>query len=36
SDLPALSTGLLHLHQNIVDVQYMYGLSPAITKYVVR
>nr|BAB32876.1 polyprotein [Hepacivirus hominis] len=36
SDLPALSTGLLHLHQNIVDVQYMYGLSPALTKYVVR
>ncbi|ADU33368.1 polyprotein [Hepacivirus hominis] len=36
SDLPALSTGLLHLHQNIVDVQYMYGLSPAITKYVVK
>nr|BAB32874.1 polyprotein [Hepacivirus hominis] len=36
SDLPALSTGLLHLHQNIVDVQYMYGLSPALTKYIVR
>nr|AGV23516.1 polyprotein [Hepacivirus hominis] len=36
SDLPALSTGLLHLHQNIVDVQYMYGLSPALTKYVVK
>nr|AQW44235.1 polyprotein [Hepacivirus hominis] len=36
SDLPALSTGLLHLHQNIVDVQYLYGLSPALTKYIVR
>ncbi len=36
SDLPALSTGLLHLHQNIVDVQFMYGLSPALTKYIVR
>nr|AAW65874.1 envelope protein [synthetic construct] len=36
SDLPALSTGLLHLHQNIVDVQYLYGLTPAITKYIVK
>nr|AGV23521.1 polyprotein [Hepacivirus hominis] len=36
SDLPALSSGLLHLHQNIVDVQYLYGLSPAITKYIVK
>nr|AQW44246.1 polyprotein [Hepacivirus hominis] len=36
SDLPALSTGLLHLHQNIVDVQYLYGLSPAITRYLVK
>nr|AAW65872.1 envelope protein [synthetic construct] len=36
SDLPALSTGLLHLHQNIVDVQYLYGLSPAITKYIIK
>nr|UKS50860.1 polyprotein [Hepacivirus hominis] len=36
SDLPALSTGLIHLHQNIVDVQYLYGLSPAITKYIVK
>nr|UKS50879.1 polyprotein [Hepacivirus hominis] len=36
ADLPALSTGLVHLHQNIVDVQYLYGLSPALTKYVVR
>nr|QOI14829.1 polyprotein [Hepacivirus hominis] len=36
SDLPALSTGLLHLHQNIVDVQYLYGLSPAITRYIVK
>ncbi|AGV23522.1 polyprotein [Hepacivirus hominis] len=36
SDLPALSTGLLHLHQNIVDVQYLYGLTPAITKYAVK
>nr|AAW65870.1 envelope protein [synthetic construct] len=36
SDLPALSTGLIHLHQNTVDVQYLYGLSPAITKYVVK
>nr|AGV23523.1 polyprotein [Hepacivirus hominis] len=35
-DLPALSTGLLHLHQNIVDVQYLYGLSPAITRYIVK
>ncbi len=36
SDLPALSTGLLHLHQNIVDVQYLYGLSPALTRYIVK
>nr|AAW65873.1 envelope protein [synthetic construct] len=36
SDLPALSTGLLHLHQNIVDVQYLYGLSPAIMRYVIK
>nr|BAJ07247.1 hepatitis C virus polyprotein [Hepacivirus hominis] len=36
SDLPALSTGLLHLHQNIVDVQYLYGLSPAITRHIVK
>nr|QHA94822.1 polyprotein [Hepacivirus hominis] len=36
SDLPALSTGLIHLHQNVVDVQYMYGLSPALTRYIVR
>nr|AGV23514.1 polyprotein [Hepacivirus hominis] len=35
-DLPALSSGLIHLHQNIVDVQYLYGLTPAITKYVVK
>nr|AIF54481.1 polyprotein [synthetic construct] len=36
SDLPALSTGLLHLHQNTVDVQYLYGLTPAITRYIVK
>ncbi|AFN53789.1 polyprotein [Hepatitis C virus subtype 2k] len=36
ADIPALSTGLLHLHQNIVDVQYLYGLSPAITKFIVK
>nr|AGV23520.1 polyprotein [Hepacivirus hominis] len=36
SDLPALSTGLVHLHQNIVDVQYLYGLTPAITSFLVK
>ncbi len=25
--MPALSTGLIHLHQNIVDVQYLYGVG---------
>ncbi len=25
--LPALLTGLIHLHQNIVDVQYLYGVG---------
>nr|AAT69968.1 polyprotein [Hepacivirus hominis] len=34
--LPALSTGLIHLHQNIVDVQYLYGLSSAVTSWVIK
>ncbi|ABN05226.1 polyprotein [Hepatitis C virus genotype 7] len=34
--LPALSTGLIHLHQNIVDAQYLYGLSPAIISWAIR
>ncbi|AGV23519.1 polyprotein [Hepacivirus hominis] len=36
ADLPALSTGLIHLHQNTVDVQYLYGLTPAVTRYMVK
>ncbi|ABX80376.1 polyprotein [Hepacivirus hominis] len=34
--MPALSTGLIHLHQNIVDVQYLYGITPALTSLVIR
>nr|BBH48833.1 polyprotein [Hepatitis C virus subtype 6e] len=34
--MPALSTGLIHLHQNIVDVQYLYGISPSVTSWVIK
>nr|ACE82394.1 polyprotein [Hepatitis C virus subtype 1b] len=34
--LPALSTGLIHLHQNIVDVQYLYGVGSAVVSYVIK
>ncbi len=34
--LPALSTGLIHLHQNIVDVQYLYGIGSAVVSYVIK
>nr|ABV46187.1 polyprotein [hepatitis C virus genotype 1a] len=34
--LPALSTGLIHLHQNIVDVQYLYGVGSSIVSWAVR
>ncbi len=34
--MPALSTGLVHLHQNIVDIQYLYGLAPALVSWAVR
>nr|AAW68047.1 envelope protein [synthetic construct]ABR01220.1 envelope glycoprotein [synthetic construct] len=33
---PALSTGLIHLHQNIVDTQYLYGLSSSIISWAVK
>ncbi|AYA60480.1 polyprotein [Recombinant Hepacivirus C SA13_JF372-X_CIQV] len=33
---PALSTGLIHLHQNIVDTQYLYGLSSSIVSWAVK
>ncbi len=36
STMPALSTGLIHLHQNIVDVQYLYGVSSSVTSWVVK
>nr|UKS50837.1 polyprotein [Hepacivirus hominis] len=34
--LPALSTGLIHLHQNIVDVQYLYGVSSAFVSWAIK
>nr|ACA64712.1 polyprotein [hepatitis C virus genotype 1a] len=34
--LPALSTGLIHLHQNIVDVQYMYGVGSSIASWAIK
>nr|ACE82333.1 polyprotein [hepatitis C virus genotype 1a] len=34
--LPALSTGLIHLHQNIVDVQYLYGVGSSITSLAIK
>nr|ACE82312.1 polyprotein [hepatitis C virus genotype 1a] len=34
--LPALSTGLIHLHQNIVDVQYLYGVGSAIASWAIK
>nr|UKS50868.1 polyprotein [Hepacivirus hominis] len=34
--LPALSTGLIHLHQNIVDVQYLYGIGSAFVSFAIR
>nr|ACE82387.1 polyprotein [hepatitis C virus genotype 1a] len=34
--LPALSTGLIHLHQNIVDVQYLYGVGSSIAFWAIK
>nr|UKS50847.1 polyprotein [Hepacivirus hominis] len=34
--LPALSTGLIHLHQNIVDVQYLYGVGSSLVSWVIK
>nr|QKX94817.1 polyprotein [Hepacivirus hominis] len=34
--LPALSTGLIHLHQNIVDVQYLYGVGSSIASWAIK
>nr|ABV46144.2 polyprotein [hepatitis C virus genotype 1a] len=34
--LPALSTGLIHLHQNIVDVQYLYGVGSSIASWTIK
>nr|AXG65478.1 polyprotein [Hepacivirus hominis] len=34
--LPALSTGLIHLHQNIVDVQYIYGIGSAVVSWALK
>nr|ACE82296.1 polyprotein [hepatitis C virus genotype 1a] len=34
--LPALSTGLIHLHQNIVDVQYLYGVGSSIVSWAIK
>nr|ACB14283.1 polyprotein [Hepacivirus hominis] len=34
--MPALSTGLIHLHQNIVDVQYLYGLSSNMISWAIK
>nr|ACA50653.1 polyprotein [hepatitis C virus genotype 1a] len=36
STLPALSTGLIHLHQNIVDVQYLYGVGSSIASWAIK
>nr|ACJ37220.1 polyprotein [hepatitis C virus genotype 1a] len=34
--LPALSTGLIHLHQNIVDVQYLYGVGSSVASWAIK
>nr|ABV46080.1 polyprotein [hepatitis C virus genotype 1a] len=34
--LPALSTGLIHLHQNIVDVQYLYGIGSSVASWAIK
>nr|AAA45721.1 polyprotein [Hepatitis C virus subtype 1b] len=34
--LPALSTGLIHLHQNIVDIQYLYGIGSAVVSFAIK
>nr|ABK41458.1 envelope glycoprotein [synthetic construct] len=34
--MPALSTGLIHLHQNIVDVQYLYGVGSGMVGWALR
>nr|ABY67641.1 polyprotein [Hepacivirus hominis] len=34
--LPALSTGLIHLHQNIVDVQYLYGVGSSVVSWAIK
>ncbi len=34
--MPAISSGLIHLHQNIVDVQYLYGLSPSVVAWAIK
>nr|AOW43968.1 E1E2 envelope protein [synthetic construct] len=34
--LPALSTGLIHLHRNTVDVQYLYGIGSAVVSYAIK
>nr|QEG78440.1 polyprotein [Hepacivirus hominis] len=36
STMPALSTGLIHLHQNIVDVQYLYGVSSNVVSWALK
>nr|ABV46099.2 polyprotein [hepatitis C virus genotype 1a] len=36
TSLPALSTGLIHLHQNIVDVQYLYGVGSSIASWAIK
>nr|ADD69958.1 polyprotein [Hepacivirus hominis] len=34
--MPALSTGLIHLHQNIVDVQYLYGVGSGMVGWALK
>ncbi|AFN53800.1 polyprotein [Hepatitis C virus genotype 4] len=34
--MPALSTGLIHLHQNIVDVQYLYGIGSTVVSWALK
>nr|QGQ76468.1 polyprotein [Hepacivirus hominis] len=34
--MPALSTGLIHLHQNVVDVQYLYGVTSSLVSWSIR
>nr|QTF98666.1 polyprotein [Hepacivirus hominis] len=36
TNLPAISTGLIHLHQNIVDVQYLYGIGSAVVSWAIK